>query len=59
MSETACIILAIMFWVLCALAVVCGLVWSYVQLSYMRIERAEREKDALQKYIDSHFEVEK
>lgn len=34
-------ILGILFWVLCALLVVCGMVWIYIQLIYMRMAKED------------------
>lgn len=53
MSETVCIILGIGFWVLAALAVVCGLIWAYVRLSYMRMDRFEHERKMLMDDIEN------
>ena len=37
--ETAAVILAILFWVLLALAIVCAMVWTYIGLSLYRMKR--------------------
>ena len=43
--ESACMIFAISFWVLCACAVICGLAWTYCQIQYYKWARDEREQD--------------
>ena len=44
--NTVLIILAIMFWVLLALSVVCLMVWSYIPVCYLKWSREDRERES-------------
>ena len=47
MDSAFCYILAISFWVLAALAVVCMIVWVFCYVQYYRWEKQEREQTNL------------
>lgn len=44
---SAVFILGIMFWVLCALLIVCCLAWSYIRCMYYKWDRQDRERETV------------
>ena len=45
-------ILGIMFWVLCALAIVLCFAWMYIQLTYLHWEKEDRMKTAIEGKVE-------
>lgn len=49
--EAAWIIIAVFFWVLCAVAVVVGLAWIFCYVNYYRWDKEDRSKQDIIKQI--------
>lgn len=44
---SAVFILGILFWVLCALLIVCCFVWCYLRLTYLKWDREDRQNETI------------
>ena len=51
------LILGLFWWVLCACAIVCLFAWMYIQLTYMKWNREDRERENIIQQV--HDEIEK